>query len=247
LSAHQPRVAIGSQPPTAPAKHFCQILLACVGDRSDESVTAEEKAAKEITKMTTFTIDNENNIAALTAVEAAAGLPVGAAPFASEKELQGLAAGWPAERLVEIWNGITGVKAVKRFTNRKAGVTRVWKAIQGLAATVEAQPAPEAKPKTASRKKAAPAPAKAVKAAKPAKAAKATAKPAPARDGSKKAEVVAMLQRKNGATLAEIMKVTDWQAHTVRGFISGTLGKKMGLTVTSAKNSDGERTYSLPR
>ena len=49
------------------------------------------------------------------------------------------------------------------------------------------------------------------------------------------------------ATLAEIMKATDWQAHTVRGFISGTLGKKMGLTVTSAKNDDGERTYSLPR
>jgi hypothetical protein len=172
-------------------------------------------------------------------------LPDGAAPFTSEKELQGLAAAWPAERLVEIWNGITGVKAVKRFTNRKAGVTRVWKAIQGLAATVEMQPATDVKSKNTSRKKAAPAPAKAVKAAKPAKAAK--AKPAPARDGSKKAEVVAMLQRKNGATLAEIMKATDWQAHTVRGFISGTLGKKMGLTVTSAKNADGERTYSLPR
>jgi hypothetical protein len=196
--------------------------------------------------MTMFTIDNENNIAALAAADAGAGLPEGATPFASEKELQGLAAGWPAERLVEIWNGISGVKAVKRFTNRKSGVTRVWKAIQGLA-VVEPQPAPEPKPKNVSRKKAAPAPAKAVKAAKPAKAAKATAKPAPARDGSKKAEVVAMLQRKNGATLAEIMKATDWQAHTVRGFISGTLGKKMGLTVTSAKNADGERTYSLPR
>ncbi len=56
-----------------------------------------------------------------------------------------------------------------------------------------------------------------------------------------------MLQRKSGATLAEIMKATDWQAHTVRGFISGTLGKKMGLTVTSEKNDDGERAYSLPR
>ena len=84
--------------------------------------------------MTTFIIDAENNIAALTAAEAAAGLPEGATAFASEKELQRLAAGWPAERLVEIWNGIPGVKAVTRFTNRKAGVTRVWKAIQGLAA-----------------------------------------------------------------------------------------------------------------
>ena len=53
--------------------------------------------------------------------------------------------------------------------------------------------------------------------------------------------------RKGGCTLAEIMKATDWQAHTVRGFISGTLGKKMGLGVASVKNDKGERTYSLPR
>lgn len=110
-----------------------KISLASRADRSDESVTAEQTAAKEITKMTTFIINAENNIAALTAAEVAAGLPEGATAFASEKELQRLAAGWPAERLVEIWNGIPGVKAVTRFTNRKAGVARVWKAIQGLA------------------------------------------------------------------------------------------------------------------
>lgn len=194
--------------------------------------------------MTTFIIDTDNNIAATTAAEAAAGLPEGAAPFTSEKELQGLAAGWPAKRLVEIWNSIPGVKAVTRFTNRNAGGARIWKAIQGLAAAAEAQPAPEAKPTKASRKKAAPAPAKPAKATKRSKAA---AKPAPARDGSKKADVLAMLGRKDGCTLAEIMKVTGWQAHTVRGFISGTLGKKMGLTVASVKNDDGERAYSLPR
>lgn len=197
--------------------------------------------------MTTFIIDTDNNIAATTAAEAAAGLPEGATPFTSEKELQGLAAGWPAERLVEIWNSIPGVKAIARFTNRKAGGARIWKAIQGLAAAAEAQPAPEAKPKKASRKKAAPAPAKPAKATKATRQSKAVAKPTPARDGSKKAEVLAMLGRKGGCTLAEIMKATDWQAHTVRGFISGTLGKKMGLTVASVKNDDGERAYSLPR
>jgi hypothetical protein len=192
--------------------------------------------------MTTFTIDNENNIAALTAEEAAAGLPEGATPFTSEKELQRLAAEWTAERLVTIWNGIPGVKATTRFTNRKAGAARIWKAIQGLAVATGAKPAAEAKANKAG-KKAAPAAAS----AKAAKRSQVAEKPTKARDGSKKAEVLAMLGRKGGCTLAEIMKATNWQAHTVRGFISGTLGKKMGLTVASVKNNDGERAYSLSR
>jgi hypothetical protein len=45
--------------------------------------------------------------------------------------------------------------------------------------------------------------------------------------------------------LAELMKVTGWQAHSVRGFISGTLRKKMGLTVAAAKGEDKERSYSV--
>jgi hypothetical protein len=53
-----------------------------------------------------------------------------------------------------------------------------------------------------------------------------------------------MLKRPEGATLAAIMKATSWQAHSVRGFISG-MGKKMGLAVTSTKGEDGERTYSI--
>ena len=74
---------------------------------------------------------------------------------------------------------------------------------------------------------------------------KSTVKATVTRDGSKKAEVLALLQRKNGATLAEIMKATGWQAHSVRGFISGALGKKMGMTVESTKRQDGERVYSI--
>ena len=41
------------------------------------------------------------------------------------------------------------------------------------------------------------------------------------------------------------MKATGWQPHSVRGFLSGTVGKKMGLTVKSTKGEDGERTYSV--
>jgi hypothetical protein len=41
------------------------------------------------------------------------------------------------------------------------------------------------------------------------------------------------------------MKATDWQAHSVRGFISGALGKKMGLKVDSVRREDGERVYTI--
>ena len=82
--------------------------------------------------------------------------------------------------------------------------------------------------------------------AKSAKKASRAAKPV-ARPGSKKAEVIGMLQKPKGATLAEIMKATDWQAHTVRGFVSAALGKKMGITVVSTKSDSGERTYTVTK
>ena len=66
-----------------------------------------------------------------------------------------------------------------------------------------------------------------------------------ARQGSKTAKLLSLLKRSGGATGADLMKATGWQAHSVRGFISGVLGKKMGLTVASTKGVDGERRYSL--
>ena len=65
------------------------------------------------------------------------------------------------------------------------------------------------------------------------------------RAGSKTETVLALMKQPGGTTLKEIMEATQWQAHSVRGFISGTLGKKMGLTVVSAKGDNGERTYSI--
>ena len=64
------------------------------------------------------------------------------------------------------------------------------------------------------------------------------------REGSKTAQVVAMLQRKNGATISEIMKTMDWQRHTVRGFMAGAL-KKAGYQVEFFKPEGGERTDRL--
>ena len=70
------------------------------------------------------------------------------------------------------------------------------------------------------------------------------AKAATGGQGSKSAHVIALLEKSKGATLAELMKATGWQAHSVRGFISGVLGKKMGMKVASTKIEDGERRYS---
>jgi hypothetical protein len=126
--------------------------------------------------------------------------------------------------------------------------------------TLEAQAAPgtetqEQKAPTKAKgakqaRRVAPAKAKSAKkttpAKKPAKAPKkaAKAKADGPREGSKTAQVVAMLQRKNGATLAEIMKTMGWQKHTVRGFMAGAM-KKAGYTVESFKSDKGERTYRI--
>jgi hypothetical protein len=80
-------------------------------------------------------------------------------------------------------------------------------------------------------------------AAKSTKAAKAKESAAP-REGTKTAQVVAMLQRKNGATLAAIMEQMNWQKHTVRGFMAGAM-KKAGYAVESFKSDKGERTYRI--
>ena len=108
-------------------------------------------------------------------------------------------------------------------------------------ATVAARRANVAPAKPKSGKKASP-PKKAPKSAKKAKG----ARPA-ARDGSKSAKVLDLLKRAGGVSGKELMKATGWQPHSVRGFLSGTVGKKMGLTVISTKGEDGERSYSIEK
>ena len=65
------------------------------------------------------------------------------------------------------------------------------------------------------------------------------------RPGSKTARVLALLQRPTGATLQELIRATGWQPHSVRGFISGIVGKKLRLTVVSVRDADGVRRYSV--
>ena len=63
---------------------------------------------------------------------------------------------------------------------------------------------------------------------------------------SKTARVLDLLKRPGGATLKEIMKATTWQSHSVRGFLSGTLRKKLGLRIDSFKGKNNERTCRVP-
>lgn len=64
------------------------------------------------------------------------------------------------------------------------------------------------------------------------------------RAGTKQALLISMLQRPEGTTLKEITAATGWQAHSARGAISGALGKKLGLVVTSMKEARG-RVYRI--
>ena len=103
--------------------------------------------------------------------------------------------------------------------------------------------APEkpASKKGASQKKGAPRAKKTAKAS-PKKAAKPARKSAAPRAESKGAKILALIRRPKGATLAEITKAADWQAHSVRGFIS-IAGKKHGIKIESSKNEAGDRVY----
>jgi hypothetical protein len=246
--------------------------------------------------MKTFTIDNENNISVFaTQEEAAAATATQFDSFASQQELADLASQWPAERLQAVWNSLPGVTPVKKFTDRKTAISRIWARLQGLgepvapktnapattpvgipAATPATTPVgkPAAKPEAkadqlakpkAERKgrggaraaeggaqsaKGAPGKGRATKnataAKNPPKGKKAAKTPGAAapREGSKTAQVIAMLQRKGGVTISEIMKTMGWQRHTVRGFMAGAM-KKAGYAVESFKPEGGERSYRI--
>jgi hypothetical protein len=155
-------------------------------------------------------------------------------------------------------------------TNDKATDTAAAVAAQGAPVAPEKAPAknvasqkkgaPKAKKsakggKGAKLGKAAAKPKKQAKAGKKAagkKAAKSAAKPARAKEAtsprpeSKGAKILGLIGRAKGATLAEIMKATEWQAHSVRGFIS-TAGKKHGVKIESSKNEAGDRVYRIDK
>jgi hypothetical protein len=176
------------------------------------------KAGKEKISMTTYTIASDDHIVTTTGTHK----PEGTDHFSSLDELSHMAEPWPAARLARIWNSLPGATAVKRFTDHKTAVSRIWKALQNGGGNSAA--------KSKTRRK------NGARSSKPA-----------ARAGTKKAHIIRLLERPNGATVAEIMRATDWQPQTVRGFISRALVHDLGLQVARFKREKGQLAYRLQR
>jgi hypothetical protein len=178
--------------------------------------------------MTAFTIDSDNNIAVHATRKAARA--TGAGVFDTAENFAKLI-GPDNKRLVEIWNGLTGVTPVRKFTSRAVAARRIFAEVGKLAAPANETPA-ESDGRAAKTKRAPTRPGAAKQAARKTKAG-----PKP---GSKKEILVRLISRKNGASLEELTAVLDWQKHSVRGLIA-TLGKT--VKIESFKNEQGVRTY----
>lgn len=71
------------------------------------------------------------------------------------------------------------------------------------------------------------------------------AAPPPTEQGSKTSTCLELLRQPDGTSLEELMGVTGWQAHSVRGFLSGTVRKRLGLILTAEKDGEGVRRYQV--
>jgi hypothetical protein len=109
-------------------------------------------------------------------------------------------------------------------------------------ATATVQGAPPAKKAPVAKRRAHVAPSK----AQPARKATRAKKPTTARAGSKTAKILDLLKRPGGATLKQLQKATGWQPHSVRGFLSGAVGKKMKTRVESSKTPTASAPIKYP-
>jgi Protein of unknown function (DUF3489) len=136
--------------------------------------------------------------------------------FGSEQEWIEVSCQWPLKRLIAIWNGLPGVVPVQKFENRLKATHRIWRALEGS----HEKDAAEGHSRSSERTRTG------------------------FREGSKAAQVCTLLSRPQGATVLEIRAATGWQAHSVRGFLSGSL-RRQGRKLRSLRRN-GERAYRLP-
>ena len=128
-------------------------------------------------------------------------------------EWEAIAGAWPLKRLVEIWNALPGVTPLEKFTSRQIALERIWRAVE-----CPEQARGKAQGKGGQAK-------------------------VRFREGSKAAQVYALLCRPEGATVPEIQSLTGWQRHSVRGFLSASV-RKQGRSVRSFERA-GERVYRV--
>jgi hypothetical protein len=133
----------------------------------------------------------------------------------------------------------TMIANTERVEMAQAAETEQTKGKKKATAGAHAAHVAQKKPKSGKKARAAK---KAPKATKRVTAEKAAKR---GRQNSKTAIVLDLLKRPGGATAKELMDATGWQPHSVRGFLSGTINKKMGLAVISSKAESGERSYSI--
>jgi hypothetical protein len=199
-----------------------------------------DRDRKEIPLMNVFTIDADNNITVHATKKAAR--ETGADIFDTAANFAELI-GTDNKRLIEIWNSLTGVTPVKKFTSRAVAARRIFAEVQKLAPTVHTS-GPSAAGATAADP--APAPARPVKNARTKRVTAPKAAGSGPRAASKTAQLIEMLRRPEGATLEEVMTRFGWQVHTTRALMSagGSLTKKHGITVISERVGDA-RTYRI--
>jgi hypothetical protein len=134
--------------------------------------------------------------------------------FGSPDDLRRTTADWPSARLVRLWNRIPGAAPIKKFTDRPTALKRIWDAIQ----VVEPLRPPATDGPSSE------------------------GGPATARSGTKKAILLELLRRSEGASVREMMAALGWQSHSVRGYLSSLA--KQGSPIHSFRRPDGDRAYS---
>jgi hypothetical protein len=134
--------------------------------------------------------------------------------FSGLQELEHATAEWPMRQFVRVWNQLPGNAPVARFENRRIAAARLWQVIQKLE---EGEAVCEEMTRTEQAK---------------------------SKPSSKTQCVISLLQAPEVVTLGALMQATGWQAHSVRGFLSGKVSKELGLPVTSFRR-EGERVYQV--
>ena len=198
--------------------------------------------------MTTFIIDEQNNITAFGSPEAATATTTPFDAFNSQLQLAELVAGWPTARLVTLWNSLPGVTPVKRFKNSDTAASRIWDRMQGLGEAAQPQEQRKAKGGTRSAR-GTPAMSQSAQKASPAKrrpkprnSPKRRKPPRRARAAECASDRPAAAQerRHSGGNYAE-----DGLAGSHRaGPMAGSL-KKAGYQIASFKSDKGGQTYKI--